>query len=68
MIHSAACVAAIVVMWSFLGRFSGHFENGIWDSSAITASVLLVIGMVCVTLHLTFFLVKITCVSSNKKE
>jgi hypothetical protein len=55
-------------MWSFLGRFSGHFENGIWDSSAITASVLLMIGMAGITLHLTYFLVKITGEYNKKAE
>lgn len=67
-IHAGACIAAIAVMWGFLGRFGGHFENGIWDSNAITASVLLVIGMLCIILHLTYFLVKITGDRKTKTE
>ena len=65
-VHIAACVAAIAAIWRFLGGFYGHFDDGIWDSSAITAAAALVICIIAVLLHLTFFLVKITDTSCRK--
>ena len=59
-VHIAACVAAIAAIWRFLGGFYGHFDDGIWDSSAITAVSVLIVCLIAVALSLTFFLVKIT--------
>lgn len=55
-LHIIACIAAMITGWQFLKSFAGHFENGIWDSSAITATALILVMLIFVFLHMTFFL------------
>lgn len=55
-LHIIACIAAMITGWQFLKSFAGHFENGIWDNSAITATALILVMIIFVFLHMTFFL------------
>ena len=65
-VHIAACIAALCVMWTYLSKFREHLPNGIWDQDAMPAAALIIVGMIGVTLHLTHHLVKIS--SKNKEE
>lgn len=53
--HIIACAAALIFGWQFLKSYGGHFENGIWDSSAITSASLIILMITAVILHLTYF-------------
>lgn len=55
-VHIIACLAAMITGWQFLKSFGAHFENGIWDSSAITAAALTLVMIIAVFLHLTYFI------------
>ena len=55
-IHLVVCAGVLIAGCVFLSKFDIYFENGMWDTSAITATAIAFCTILAVTVHITYYL------------